>query len=128
MLLGFQRQFIPYLLDHSKRHTIRAMRKRPFRVGDICHCYGNVRRKTEFLIGRWPCIKTGEVVIYRAHEIGIEIDGVKLNRDEKDSLAWADGFRPPGISLASPGMALHDMAEFWRARLADVSHWNGQII
>lgn len=46
MLLNFQKQFAPYILDGSKAHTIRGERKdgkRP-KPGEMLHLYTGLRR------------------------------------------------------------------------------------
>jgi hypothetical protein len=140
MLLGFQRQFVGYVRDHSKRHSIRAMRKRPFRVGDVCDCYGDVRQKSMYLIGRWLCVGVQEIRIRMVQEgifkrrLQIVIEGETLSRDEAVSLAWADGFRN-----GTRETALDRMAWFWirehrldtRRRsyefVGQLIHWNPEV-
>lgn len=45
MLLGFNARFVPLILAHEKRHTIRAKRKNAPHVGEICHCYTGLRQR-----------------------------------------------------------------------------------
>jgi hypothetical protein len=129
MILGFKRRFEPMVLDRSKRHTIRATRKRPFRVGDRCDCFVDTRQKTMSLLGRWPCTK---VEVVRIEEVGrtirVFIDGIELDRDECNALAWADGFRSRGVREA-----FGEMVDFWIAEHAkrkplrfsgQIIHWN----
>lgn len=124
MLLVFQRRFEAKVLDHSKRHTIRAKRKgkRQWRVGDVCDCYGDGRQKTMHLLGRWPCVKVQDIRIFelriarRQSMPAVEIDGVLLTRDERERLAVSDGF----TSFAR-------MMDFWEGRLpfrGDIIHWD----
>ena len=112
------------ILAGTKRHTIRAKRKIPPRVGEMCHCYVNPRQKTMRLLGRWPCVKVQEIVIgtFRPHvkdpirNLLVSIDGICLSWDERQALAKSDGF----ASFA-------EMAEFWKGRLpfkGDIIHWN----
>ena len=102
MLLGFKRRFAPFVLDGSKRHTIRAKRKTPPKIGEICHCYVDPRQKSMKLLGRWPCVKVEDIRIYERRLLepgdawfGVAIEGVELSQGEKDMLAWRDGFRNP---------------------------------
>ncbi len=113
MLLGFKPQFVDYVREGSKRHTVRAMRARPFKVGDICDCYGDVRQKTMYLIGRWPCAKVQEIRIGMVldgmtYRLDISVDGETLSKDEAVAFAWADGFRD-----GTRGTALDRMGDFW---------------
>ncbi len=149
MLLGFQDRFHPMLLDGSKRHTIRAPRKISPKVGEVCHCYGKVRQKGMHLLGRWPCVRVEDIRIWRddgaAHlrpgaspqiknlivtreaeefpyNLQVEIDGERLSRDERESLARRDGFED-----------FEAMVMFWRKEHGkgkridfhgDVIHWD----
>jgi hypothetical protein len=125
MLLGFKRRFAPFVEDGSKTHTIRGERKITPKVGEICHCYVDPRQKSMRLLGRWPCVKVEEVYINStiispaATKIDIWVDAVPLSWDEKNELAWRDGFRD-----ASGGreFALVRMMEFWKGRLPFVGH------
>jgi hypothetical protein len=126
MLLGFKRRFAPYVEEGSKTHTIRATRKIPPRVGQMCHCYVDPRQKTMRLLGRWPCVKVEEIEIdapqeYHWTEVEVTIDGVRLDMDECNTLAWRDGFRTRGRE-----QAFAEMMDFWAGRLpfrGHVIHW-----
>ena len=125
MLLGFQRRFVEHILDGSKTHTIRGKRKRAPRVGEICHCYVDARQKTMRLLGRWPCVRVQDIRI--EVDGGVVTDGGHLDADESDLLAYLDGFRLPGRSLADPGPAYELMFEFFQCRLpfhGDIIHWD----
>lgn len=113
MLLGFKRRFAPLIEAGRKTHTIRGKRKRPPRVGEICHCYVDLRQKTMRLLGRWPCVKVEHIEISRDHEVAI--DGVWLTVKEREALARRDEFG-----------SFAEMIEFWKGRLpftGDVIHW-----
>ena len=113
MLLGFKRRFAPHIEAGRKTHTIRGKRKRPPRVGEICHCYVDPRQRTMRLLGRWPCIKVEHIEISADHEV--EINGVRLSVRQRESLARRDGF----TSFA-------EMMQFWKGRLpftGDIIHW-----
>lgn len=136
MLLGFKRQFAPFVEDHSKTHTIRGFgKRRPFRVGDICHCYVDPRQRTMRLLGSWPCVKVEPITLdFDPDGIGyilrITVGDQTLATDEAVALAWRDGFREfPHMSRN----ALDEMAAFWigSGRLEDSldsKPWHGQII
>lgn len=117
MLLGFKSQFIPYVKEGSKTHTIRALgNRRLFREGDVCDCYGNVRQKSMFLVGRWPCVRVERITIAGSGFAGstlITIGRNTLDYIESDVFAWRDGFRWPQEPRNTAGcFAL--MCEFWR--------------
>lgn len=131
MLLGFKQQFAPYILDGSKRHTIRANRKIEPRVGEICHNYTGLRQKGATLLGRWPCVRVRSIRIsLRTSHVSpllVFIDGIKLQLDETEALFYADGFRArSGHSFP----ATSEAALFWRASLAKqdfdgvMIHWD----
>lgn len=130
MLLGFKRMFESYVKDGSKTHTIRAKRELRPRVGETCHCYGDVRQKTMHKLGRWPCSRIQDIQIvgkkgffspvqagvivrpghYQA--ISVVIDGTELDANEKDMLAWKDGFRYPKTPNSTFG-CFDLMVDFW---------------
>lgn len=126
-LLNFEERFVPLIEADEKRHTIRAKRKYPLKVGDVCHLYTGLRHKGARLLKRRRCVKVQEITIERVSEpdefevYGIKIDGEWLNFDEINSLAWRDGFRP-----RSRDEAFTEMLQFWEGRLpftGDIIHW-----
>jgi hypothetical protein len=129
MLLGFKRRFAPYVEDGSKTHTIRAKRTNRPKVGETCHCYVDPRQKTMRLLGRWECVKVESILIYECGDktLSVFINGEQLGTDEKNALAWRDGFRGNGNRGA-----FEEMAAFWKAEhpevltdafRGDVIHW-----
>ena len=119
--LGFKRQFVDYVLDGSKLHSIRALRKRPFAAGDTLSLYYGMRTKQCRLLFRAPCIKVEEFRMVRAR---VWIDGEELCRDEKDALAWRDGFRFKDTGRAG---CFELMLAFWVKTHGDID-FSGQII
>lgn len=118
LLLGFKKQFEAPIRAKTKRHTIRAKRKRRPKPGETCHCYVGLRQKGARLLGRWPCIQVQDIIIAKAEadRANIWIDGHVLAPDEREALARADGFD-----------CFSDMMEFWKGRLpfaGDIIHWN----
>jgi hypothetical protein len=67
MLLGFQKQFVPLILSGEKKQTIRAIRKRSFKIGDPLQLYTGLRTKN--------CMKLGDAMCASANDI--EIRGSK---------------------------------------------------
>lgn len=137
MLVGFKRQFAPFVLDGSKRHTIRAERKdrKVPSIGETLHLYADPRQKAMELLGRWPCTKVESITILRHFNpsvpILVSIAGVLLADDEAADFLWRDGFRewmnqpiPAGhlISLTAANY-------FWLKRLKKAGgRWDGHLI
>ena len=118
-LYNFKKRFAPFVADGSKRHTIRARRKHPTKVGDTVHLYTGLRQKGARLLGRSVCIKIEEIQISLAQQVFV--DGVELSLDEKNALAFCDGFRSFGVTRA-----FEEMMAFWNGRLpfeGDIIHW-----
>lgn len=147
-LYNFRPQFVPFILDGTKTHTIRAERKFPDMPGDTMHLYTGLRQKAARLLFRARCVKTEFIRIetdWRVR-IGARIDldnpddiggpshpggFIELDASEKGLLAWRDGFRP-FLSSATcpsplyPGQAFELMMEFWEGRLpfeGVIYHW-----
>jgi hypothetical protein len=121
MILGFKRQFAPFVEDGSKTHTIRArgQRRRFVAFEDVCDCYVDPRQRTMRLLGRWPCVKVEEIQITAAGNVLIE--DVLLTASELTLFAWRDGFRSSG-----PAGAVSEMMAFWKGQLpfrGDLIHW-----
>jgi hypothetical protein len=112
MLLGFKRRFAPFVEEGSKTHTIRAKRKIRPKVGEVCHCYVDPRQKSMRLLGRFPCVKVETILIYECGDgrLSVFVGNQELTIDEKNALAWRDGFRGRG-----PEHAFEEMSEFWLA-------------
>lgn len=101
VIVGFKKQFEDFVREGTKRHTLRDERngERQIVQGDRLDCYGDVRQKTQHLLGRWPCTRV-QVATFeqipgptRLVHCRMYIDGVALSEDEADSFAWRDGFR-----------------------------------
>lgn len=137
MLLGFKRRFAPMVEDGSKTHTIRAKRKPTKlgykraipRAGQTCHCYVDSRQKTMRLLGRWPCTRVEDIVIYERGDgsFGVKLGGAELGKDEKDWLAWRDGFRDGPVPESFDRMIAYWLATHKRSAPfvfeGDLIHW-----
>lgn len=108
-LYNFQKRFVPAIEAGAKRHSIRAKRKRPTKVGEELYLYTGLRqpgsRKLRLPEDEVPhCTKIQDIVIdwgtaysvalcsevlYRS----VHIDGQLLDLDECESLAKVDGFK-----------------------------------
>jgi len=128
-LYNFQKRFAPFVLDGSKTHTIRAKRKHADKPGNPFHGYTGLRTKNAELLIRSTVVKVEDILIRKTASLfqeavelfEIAIDGVGLEPDEKNALAWSDGFRSSGKSGA-----FAEMMEFWDGQLpfrGDLIHW-----
>lgn len=130
MLLGFKRRFVPFVLDGTKHHTIRAKRKVAFKSGQICHCYTGLCQKGCELLGRWPCTRVQDIVIeidfgpFKVpFAIRVWIDGEELTGSEVNMLCWTDGFRESG----QDGAWL-EFAKFWAWENRNTIRGNGTLL
>jgi hypothetical protein len=118
-LYNFNPMFAQYVREGSKCHTIRAKRANPDKPGNTVHLYIGLRHKSVELLGRHICTKVEEITITEA--LDVIVDGIELTKDEKNALAWADGFRGYGRD-----QAFAEMMQFWEGRLpfvGDIIHW-----
>jgi hypothetical protein len=148
-LYNFQPRFVPYILDGTKTHTIRAERGGHNDMpGNTMHLYTGLRHKGARLLMRVPCVKVEFVRISEDHRVFIgarlDLDNpddlggalcpggfLELDEDEKISLAWRDGFRFPEDWRKRLGDAtcFTLMMEFWKGRLpfqGHITHWRYQ--
>jgi len=93
-LLGYKKQFAPLVESGEKRHTIRAMRKRPFRVGDRLYHYAGLRTTACRKLLESDCTGADDITIDEKGDV--YINGRCMYESAKESFAYADGFRPPG--------------------------------
>lgn len=109
---SFKRRFVPFILDWSKTHTIRAERSNPDESGDVLHLFTAMRTVNCQLLMRAACVKVEPILIYErgSGTFGVVIAGHKLSLDEKDTLAWRDGFRNYDQSHTG---AFVEMVRFW---------------
>ena len=119
--LNFKPQFVPFILDGRKTHTIRATRKYPVKAGDTLYLYTGLRHKGAKLLMAVECVKAEQIEILAvaqrapstALNFMITISGQVLDVSEKEALARRDGFRD-----------FAEMMSFWDGRLP----FSGQII
>ena len=113
MLFSFKHRFVPLLLDGSKTHTIRALRKdgKVAKVGETAHCFMNARQKSMTLLGRWTVARVEEFEVYTRGDgtLAPMVDGEVLSLDEKNALAYRDGFRSEDPFL--------EMTRYWLSDL-----------
>lgn len=134
-LYNFKKRFVPMILSGDKRHTIREKRKRRAMPGEVVHLYTGLRQKGAQLLIRSRCTKVQDITIAECERCGgtgevcyssmsygscevfaISVDGGRLDQDECERLARADGFA-----------SFSEMMQFWDGRLpfnGDIIHWN----
>ena len=84
---SFNKQFVPMILDGSKRQTIRARRKNPAKVGDILYLYSGLRTKSCKKLREEICKATTTIVITKFNLLLFER---RLTNEEYDLLRWED--------------------------------------
>lgn len=117
-LYNFKQRFVPYIMDGSKMHTIRAIRKNPAKPGDMLYLYTGLRSKyaKRLITAQCTAVKTifvlqdGTMLLvdaifnaidcqlfyesYLKNEVNETVTWKKLTEMQKNKLAWHDGFRP----------------------------------
>lgn len=128
-LYNFKPQFVPMILDGTKTHTIRAPRKGSQDVpGNTMHLYTGLRTKKAKPLGRFECVKVEEIRI-SPMGMSVWINGMALCSDERDLLAWRDGFRHPWdvTAIGHTYAGCFDlMMKFWDGQLpfnGHIFHW-----
>lgn len=89
-LLNFQKRFVPKVESGEKRHTIRARRKNPIKIGDTLYLYWGLRSKHARKLRQEICTN---VIPIEVHVHGVKVGGDWIT-DEKelDAFAQSDGF------------------------------------
>lgn len=119
MILGFKDRFVAFVLDGSKRHTIRAGGR--WRAGMRADLFSRPRQKDMRLLFRAPVHRV-ETISIRTNQVGtleVRIKDYELTWDERRTLFYRDGFRDGDPSTAA--------LEFWRDRLpfeGQIIHWD----
>lgn len=125
---NFKRQFVAPIRSGRKRHTIRAKRKRATKPGEQLQLYCGMRTKhCEKIIPDPLCTKVEDIEMARVPVIlpdgevarftlvSLAVGGQRLELDECEALAYADGFS-----------SFDEMMQFWEGRLpfkGDIIHW-----
>lgn len=88
--LSYKEQFIMPVKSGRKKHTIRAKRKKPIKVGDTLYMFYGMRTKYCTRIGQAVCTKVEQITIYQN---GLcYVNGKRLTLRDRDDLAYRDGF------------------------------------
>jgi hypothetical protein len=123
-VLNFKPQFVPFILDGTKRHTIRATRKYPIKPGDHLFLYTGLRQKNARMLMKTSCCNAQPLNIHDQYgEPRVWLSGRMLTEPEVVQLAWDDGFRPKSEPSYE---GLHLFMAFWAKRLpfkGQIIHW-----
>ncbi len=146
---SYKERFVIYVMNGSKRQTVRARRKHPPRKGQIAYNFFGMRTRN--------CMKLNEaeitdvvgivvnekegIILYNGpiDTIGLEVAKqdphnkalpfhIILEPIDRDLFAWEDGFRPKGSSKKKPDGCFELMLRFWRLThdlpfSGDVIYW-----
>ena len=152
-LYNFKTQFVPFIEEGSKTHTIRAERVHGDAPGKWMHLYTGLRHKGARLLFRAPCVRVDFIRIEADHRVrigaSVGLDGhpalygegqyhggfVELDDAEKDALAWRDGFRAlirdvrdlRRMGVPRYAGSFEAMMQFWDGRLpfeGQIYHWD----
>lgn len=94
--LSYKKQFVLKVADGSKPHSIRAWRKRPFRVGDtLMHYFGMRTKQCRKIRADTICTKARPIEIRVNAEgwVVVILAGKTLPMQTVQTLARRDGFR-----------------------------------
>lgn len=125
---SFKAMFAPQVSALTKRHTVRADRKRHARPGEPVQLYQGMRtRNCVKLVDPDPiCIRVRPIAIVTTWLLeefiaSIVIDGRSLHREEIEAFAAADGFAIEHVGdcrmkqIGRSGSARWNMGAFWNA-------------
>jgi hypothetical protein len=147
---SFKGQFVPYVEEGSKPHTIRNRRKYPVKIGDTLYLYFGLRTKYVRKLREEICTDVRSISI--SERFGIVLYTRLLDRHEldlarknsvhqslpilfyntspgnisTDRFAWRDGFRPEGTTIHKPDGSFDLMLRFWKQ--THELPWAGDII
>ena len=136
MILGFKGQFVPFVLDGTKTHTIRAGQRWTdgMRADLFTGPYKPGRRRLPF---RAPVVGVERIEIFFSEKYryydnagvlisAILIGGCELSADEMNAFAFRDGFRSGKFRANADFAHLREMSAYWRR--TDTEPFVGQII
>lgn len=126
--LSFKKQFCPLVESGEKTHSLRAKRKRAWKVGDYLPLYYAMRAKQCRLLGKMTVTGVQDVSIHLRLEkegepfgFDIIIDGELLSADESESFARRDGF--PGLAEMRLFWVVENKMQPGSVWLGDLIHW-----
>jgi uncharacterized protein YqfB (UPF0267 family) len=96
MVIGFKKQFVPKILDGTKKHTIREDATNRWKEGRVMDMATGVRTKQYNKFTEQICTGIQTILIIRVsdelNQTIVNVDGRELSLDEIQKLAWNDGF------------------------------------
>lgn len=147
---SFQERFVPFVLEGSKPQTIRKRRNQKIEPGSILYLYFGMRTKYCRKLREEVCSdvrtirisKKGKIFICDERLSDYQFEyfinkkfwrGRTLSVDENERLAWLDGFRPEGTTLASPKGSFNLMIRWWKQThelpfYGDIIYWKPKPI
>lgn len=115
---SFKKRFAAPILARTKRHTIRAERKRHAREGEELQLYTSMRTKSCRLIGRATCVAVLEVRLdFDCRRVEFASGHAITTPEDTDNFARADGFAD-----------WPEMEAFWAAEHPGVLQFTGVMI
>ena len=142
---SFQERFIPMILDGSKCQTIRKRREKGYaKPGDTLYLYFAMRTKWCRKLREEKCTNARTIIItaegnvlifdrrllYIPEKIGLlyTYPHQLLNEQQRDLMAWKDGFRPEGSSPYNPAGCFDIMLRWWKIThelpfIGDIIFW-----
>jgi len=125
---SFKKSFVPFILDGSKRQTIRNPRKRHAQQGEVIQLYSGMRTKHCQLIGRAHCASVHNVELdFGANEICID-DAVTMTGGALDAFALSDGFQGRPAAGNRPVLTPWEHMRAWWRITHDVAVFRGMLI
>lgn len=123
---SFKRFFSPQISQGYKTQTVRADRRRHARPGEALQLYEGMRTRhcRKILTPDPLCTSVSEIVIETASSgsdfiTSIEVGGIRLNGDDIEEFARADGFAPEHVNAIAIDLdgktARENMGAFWRS-------------
>ena len=92
--LNFKARWADKVESGEKPHSIRAWRKRPFKIGDRVYLYTGMRTKACRKLGESDCIDAPPIIIRKMEGVGVSVivGSDLLSTYQAEQLARADGF------------------------------------
>jgi hypothetical protein len=99
------------------------------------HLYTGLRTSRAELLFRAPCVRREPIQILRPefgaplrpYDVRVVIADSELSNDEKDLLAWRDGFRSAESTLANSLDSFRLMVDFWVKNHPKLPHFSGHL-
>lgn len=102
MLLGFNKRFVPCILEYTKVFTMRKRRKKPAKIGETLFMYTGLRTNNCQLISNKEKLISKQKAWIRiiftlglrdADDLKVCVDGREIKGEELDQFVCFDGFK-----------------------------------